>query len=62
LRRRKAQQKRRNEAMRERSSDDESEPEVNMEISKEDRQEMERVMKLQRACTKSLVAFSPVEW
>jgi hypothetical protein len=48
--------------MRERSSDEESEPEVTMEISKEDRQEMERVMKLQRTCANPLVAFSPVAW
>jgi hypothetical protein len=50
--------------MRERSSDDESEceAEVTTGMSKEDRQEMERVMELQRACTKPLVAFSPVAW
>ena len=40
----------------------ESEAEVHIEISKEDRQEMERVALLQRACTKPLVAFSPVVW
>jgi hypothetical protein len=50
--------------MRERSSEDESEceAEVPVEMSKEDRQEIKRVMKLQRACTKPLIAFSPVAW
>jgi hypothetical protein len=33
-----------------------------MEMSPEDRKEMERVAKLQRSCTKPLVTFSPVAW
>jgi hypothetical protein len=33
-----------------------------VEMSPEDRKEMERVTKLQKSCTKPLVAFSPVAW